>query len=77
MSGLISIIVPIYNVAPFLEKCLESIVNQTYKNLEIILIDDGSSDGSQRICQKYADRDSRIIVISQHNQGVSVVFFQE
>lgn len=69
---LISIIVPIYNIEQYLEKCLESIISQTYQELEIILIDDGSTDGSGRICDKFAERDTRIIVIHQKNKGLVV-----
>lgn len=68
---LISIIVPVYNVEQYLSKCLDSIINQTYKNLEIILIDDGSTDKSGEICDKYKDEDSRIKVIHKINAGVS------
>ena len=68
---LISVIVPVYNVAEYLRKCLDSIVKQTYHNLEIILIDDGSKDDSGKICDEYANKDSRVIVIHQENQGVS------
>lgn len=68
---LISIIVPIYNVELYLKKCLNSIVNQTYKNIEIILIDDGSTDKSGAICDSYANVDNRIIVIHKNNEGVS------
>lgn len=71
MEDLISIIVPIYNMEQYLEKCLESIVNQTYKNLEIILIDDGSTDNSGKICDDYAKKDKRIRVIHKENGGVS------
>lgn len=70
-NPLISVIIPIYNVERHLEKCLNSIVNQTYKNLEIILINDGSTDGSGEICKKYAENDSRVIYISRENKGVS------
>lgn len=70
-SPLISVIVPIYNVEKYLNKCIESIVNQTYKNLEIILVDDGSPDGSPAICDKWAEKDSRIKVIHKKNGGVS------
>ena len=55
---LISIIVPIYNVELYLEKCIESIINQTYKNLEIILVDDGSTDSCGKICDEYAKKDN-------------------
>lgn len=67
----ISIIVPIYNVEVYLRKCLDSIVNQTYKNLEIILVDDGSLDNCGRICDEYATNDERIKVIHKQNGGVS------
>jgi len=68
---LVSIIVPIYKVENYLEKCLESIITQTYKNLQIILIDDGSPDGCGKICDEYAIKDPRIIVIHQKNKGLS------
>lgn len=71
MTDLISIIVPVFNVAPFLPRCIESLINQDYKNIEIILIDDGSSDGSGMICDEYADKDSRIKVYHQEYHGVS------
>ncbi len=67
----ISIIVPIYNVEKYLEQCLKSICNQDYKNLEIILVDDGSSDKSGSICDIYAEKDHRIKVIHKKNMGVS------
>lgn len=67
----ISIIVPIYNVEKYLPQCLDSIINQTYKNLEIILIDDGSTDNSGKICDKYKLLDNRIIVIHKSNGGLS------
>lgn len=71
MNPLISILVPIYNVETYLYKCLDSIVNQTYRNLEIILVDDGSVDHSGAICEEYAAQDKRIIVIHQENKGLS------
>lgn len=67
----ISVIIPVYNVAPYLTRCLDSVVGQTYQNLEIILVDDGSTDGSGAICDGCASRDSRITVIHQKNQGLS------
>jgi len=70
-KSIISIIVPIYNVDKYLNKCIESILNQTYTNLEIILIDDGSTDDSGKICDEYAEKDDRIIVIHKENGGVS------
>ena len=71
MEQLISIIVPIYNVEKYVEKCIESIISQTYKNLEIILVDDGSPDNSGVICDEYAQKDSRIKVIHKENGGLS------
>ena len=68
----ISIIVPVYNVEKYLEKCINSIINQTYQNLEIILIDDGSIDDSSKICDTFAEKDNRIRVIHKENEGVSV-----
>ena len=70
-SSKISIIVPIYKVESYLRQCLDSILNQTYQNLEIILVDDGSPDGCGAICEEYAQKDSRIRVIHQTNGGVS------
>ena len=64
-----SVIVPVYNVAPFLPFCLDSLTNQTHQKLEIILVDDGSTDGSSRICDRYAGKDSRIKVIHKENGG--------
>lgn len=71
MSKLISIIVPVYNVESYLAQCIESLINQTYKNLEIILIDDGSTDKSGEICDLYKDKDNRIKVIHKQNGGLS------
>ncbi len=68
---MISVIVPVYNVEPYLKKCLDSIVNQTYTNLEILIIDDGSSDKSGAICDEYAATDSRIRVFHTENRGLS------
>ncbi|HFU4055250.1 TPA: glycosyltransferase [Streptococcus suis] len=68
---LISVIVPVYNVENYLHECLDSILNQTYQNLEIILVNDGSTDSSGRICDDYAAKDSRIKVIHQENGGLS------
>ena len=66
---IISVIVPLYNVELYLEKCLESIISQTYRNLEIILVDDGSTDCSGKICDTFAKQDERIIVIHKQNGG--------
>ena len=68
---LISVIVPVYNVAPYLKKCLDSILAQTYRHLEIVLVDDGSTDGSGDICDAYARRDDRIKICRQENKGVA------
>lgn len=68
---LLSIIVPVYNVKSYLKKCVESIINQTYTNLQIILVDDGSTDGSQTICDELAKKDSRIVVFHKENGGSS------
>lgn len=68
---MISVIIPIYNVDKYLRKCIDSVRNQTYQDLEIILVDDGSPDDSAGICDEYAKRDSRIMVIHQENGGVS------
>ncbi len=71
MSELISVIVPVYNVEKYLDRCIESIAEQTYQNLEIILVDDGSPDNSGKICDEWAENDDRIIVIHKENGGVS------
>lgn len=70
-NPLISVIVPIYKVEPYLRRCLDSIVNQTYTNLEIILVDDGSPDACPTICDEYAAKDNRIVVIHKENGGLS------
>ena len=68
---LISIVVPIYNVSEYLDKCIQSIINQTYKNIEIILVNDGATDDSGIICMKYANFDSRIVYVEKKNGGLS------
>ena len=68
---MISVIVPVYNVEPYLCQCLDSILTQTYQNIEIILINDGSTDASPKICDKYGKRDRRIIVFHTENHGLS------
>lgn len=68
---LISVIIPVYNTAKYLPRCLDSILKNTYKNLEIICIDDGSTDESLAILHTYADRDKRVKVVTQTNGGVS------
>ncbi len=72
MNDLISVIVPIYNSEKYLNRCIESIVNQTYDNLEILLIDDGSIDNSPKICDEWKEKDKRIKVYHQKNSGVSM-----
>ena len=67
---MISIIVPIYNIEAYLEECIKSIIKQTYKELEIILVDDGSTDGSSEICDEFAAQDKRIKVIHKQNEGL-------
>ncbi len=71
MDELISIIIPVYNVENYLDRCLETVVSQTYKNLEIILVNDGSTDSSGKICDKWALKDNRIVVIHKINGGLS------
>lgn len=68
---LFSIIVPIYNIKPYLDRCLISLIGQTYKDIEIILVDDGSTDGSSELCDKYAAQDNRIQVLHKENDGLS------
>ena len=68
---LISVIVPVYNVSNYLKECVDSIINQSYKNIEILLIDDGSTDDSGKICDKYAKKDKRIKVFHKENGGLS------
>lgn len=69
---LISVIVPVYNVEQYLEQCLDSIVNQTYRDIEILCVNDGSLDNSLSILKRYADKDDRIKIIDQPNRGLSV-----
>ena len=68
---LISVVAPIYKVEKYIRRCVNSIINQTYKNLEIILVDDGSPDGCPEICNEYEKQDQRVIVIHQENQGLA------
>lgn len=71
INGLISIIVPIYNTENYLRKCIDSIINQTYKNIEIILVNDGSTDNCGKICDEYIDKDNRVKVMHKKNAGLS------
>ena len=68
---LVSVIIPVYNVKPYISEAIESLLHQSYQNLEIIIVDDGSTDGSEDICDEYARKDKRIIVVHQDNKGLS------
>ena len=70
-TPLISVIIPVYNVKPYIKDCMESILRQSYPKMEIILIDDGSTDGSGADCDAFARTDSRVKVVHQENQGLS------
>ena len=71
MDRKVSVIVPVYNVEKYIDRCIESIVSQSYKNIEIILVDDGSPDNCPRICDSWAEKDSRIKVVHKENGGLS------
>lgn len=71
MNKLISVIIPVFNVEKYLERCIKSIINQTYKNLEILLINDGSTDKSIEICNRYLEIDNRIVLLNKENGGLS------
>ena len=71
MEPLLSVIIPVYNVEPYLRRCVDSVLNQTYRNLEVILVDDGSPDGCGAICDEYVAKDSRVRVIHKANGGLS------
>lgn len=71
MNPLISLVIPVYNVEKYLDKCMESVLAQTYDNFEVILVDDGSTDSSGKKCDEYADRDSRVTVYHKPNGGLS------
>ena len=71
---MVSVVIPFYNVEPYIKECLTSVVNQTYHNLEIICVDDGSTNSSSVICDEYALKDSRIVVIHKENAGMGVSY---
>ena len=68
---MISVVIPVYNTEAYLKECIDSVLHQTYSDLQVILVDDGSTDGSGVVCDEYAQNDSRVIVVHQSNQGVS------
>ena len=68
----VSVIIPVYNTAPYLRQCLDSVCKQTLQNIEIICINDGSTDNSAEILQQYEEKDSRVCVITQENKGIAV-----
>lgn len=70
-ESLVSVIIPVFNVYPYLAEALDSVLQQTYKHLEIIVVDDGSTDGSEALCDAYAEKDKRILVVHQENRGLS------
>lgn len=72
MNKKISVIIPAYNIEGYIEKCICSVINQSYKNIEIIVIDDGSTDGTGKICDRIAETDTRVTIIHQKNQGLSM-----
>ena len=67
---MISIIVPVYNVAVYLRQCIESLLNQTYKNIEVVLVNDGSTDGGGDICEEFRRKDPRVVVLHKENGGL-------
>ena len=70
MSDLISIIIPMYNSEKTLNRCIESVLKQTYSNIEVVLINDGSTDNSRNICEEFAKKDNRIVLVNKENEGV-------
>jgi len=71
MKPLLSVIIPVYRVEHYLHECVDSVLSQTYTNLEVVLVDDGSPDNCPALCDEYAGQDNRIRVIHQSNQGLS------
>ena len=72
IKGLVTVVLPIYNVEKYLDRCIESVVNQTYRNIEILMIDDGSTDNCPEICDEWAKKDCRIKVVHKENQGLGM-----
>ena len=72
MTHMVSVVIPVYNAEKYLHRCLDSVVNQTYKDIEIVLVDDGSTDGSGAICDDFARRYDNIVVQHRENMGPSV-----
>ena len=68
----LSVVIPVYNIEDYIGKCLDSVLEQTYQNYEVIIVDDGSTDGTAGVCDEYAQKDERIRVIHKKNEGVSV-----
>ena len=68
---MISVIIPVYNVEAYLKKCVDSVLQQIYSDIEVILVDDGSTDGSGAICDEYALQDARVMVLHKENGGLS------
>ena len=70
-NPIVTILIPAYNAAAFLPKCLETVLNQTYRDLQVVIVDDGSKDDTWAVCQRYASSDNRIEIYHQNNQGVA------
>ena len=71
MNPLVSVIIPVYNVESYVSECIESVIAQTYSNIEIVVVNDGSTDGSGFSCDQYACSDSRVVVVHKENEGLS------
>ena len=71
MSNLFSVVIPIYNIEKYISECIDSVLNQSYKNIEILLVNDGSEDNSQSICEFYSKKDNRVRLINKKNGGLS------
>ena len=71
IDPVVSVIIPVYNTKQYVSRCLDSILNQSFTNVDILLIDDGSTDGSGKLCDAYAEKDNRIRVFHKENEGVS------